>query len=192
MTAKTCFLGLFIDLFVAFSAQAADVRGVVLKVDAEKNQLTIEGRGLGVRGAIMAIQLDKNTQIQAGGFSAALILTNQTDTLRGKTPRNVIRSIIGTIGDDQNFATVLGIIERQRIFQLLVDDGNFVVRGDQQRDRGKLSRGKTRGAARRNPRQQSHQRRIGCIAVQKQGGADPKQNLERELWIGEHSGNRVS
>src|SRR5437016_4639031 len=72
MTAKTCFLGLFVNLFVCLMAPAADVRGVVLKVDADKNQVTIEGRGLGVRGAIMIIQLDKNTQIQAGGKSASV------------------------------------------------------------------------------------------------------------------------
>jgi hypothetical protein len=64
MSAKSCFISLFTSLLLSLTASAAEIRGVILKVDAEKNQVTIEGRGLGVRGAIMTFQLDKDTQIQ--------------------------------------------------------------------------------------------------------------------------------
>ena len=66
MSTKNCIFSLFAGLVLSMTASAAEVRGVILKVDAEKNQLTIEGRGLGVRGAIMMFQLDKDTQIQVG------------------------------------------------------------------------------------------------------------------------------
>jgi hypothetical protein len=66
MTAKHSFLGLVVGLLLGLPASAAEVRGVIVKADGDKNQLTIEGRGLGVRGAIMTFQIDKETQIQAG------------------------------------------------------------------------------------------------------------------------------
>jgi Domain of unknown function (DUF5666) len=65
MSTQNCILSLFAGLLLSMAASAAEVRGIILKVDTE-NQLTIEGRGLGVRGAIMTFQLDKDTQIQMG------------------------------------------------------------------------------------------------------------------------------
>ena len=66
MSAKICLLSVFASLLLGLTAQAAEVRGIVLKTDSEKNQMTIEGRGLGVRGAVLTFQLDKDTPIQAG------------------------------------------------------------------------------------------------------------------------------
>jgi hypothetical protein len=65
MSAKICFFGVFASSLLGLTAQAAEMRGVVLKVDAEKNQLVIEGRGLGLRGAIMTFHLPKDTPILA-------------------------------------------------------------------------------------------------------------------------------
>jgi hypothetical protein len=66
MIAKSCSLSLFAGLLVSLTSPAAEIRGVILKADVEKNQLTIERRGLGVRGLVMTFQLDKDTQIQIG------------------------------------------------------------------------------------------------------------------------------
>jgi hypothetical protein len=64
MIAKSCLLSLLASLLFGLASSAAEIRGVILKADAEKNQLTIEGRGLGVRGVVMTFQLDKDTQVQ--------------------------------------------------------------------------------------------------------------------------------
>jgi hypothetical protein len=72
MNTESCFLSLFASLLFGLAAPAAEVRGIVVKTDAEKNQLTIEGRGLGLRGAILTFQLDKDTLIQAGRKPAAM------------------------------------------------------------------------------------------------------------------------
>jgi hypothetical protein len=84
MSAKSCILSLFACLLLDLTAPAAELRGVVLKADVEKNQLIIEGRGLGVRGVIMTFQLDKDTQIQAGRKPAKL-----TDLSPGRRVRVV-------------------------------------------------------------------------------------------------------
>src|SRR5437660_1247845 len=66
MRSKSCILALFTTLLLGLTATAAEIRGVIIKADAAKNQLTIEGRGLGVRGVIVTFQLDQGTQIQVG------------------------------------------------------------------------------------------------------------------------------
>src|SRR5262249_15095767 len=72
MSAKSCFLSLIATLFLSLTAVATELRGVILKVDAEKNQLTVEGRGLGVRGLTLTFALDKDVQILAGRKPAKL------------------------------------------------------------------------------------------------------------------------
>ena len=66
MSTKSCFLSLFASLLLGLTAGAAEFRGIILKADLEKHQVTVEGRGLGVRGVIMTFQLEKDTQIQVG------------------------------------------------------------------------------------------------------------------------------
>src|SRR6266851_7753968 len=66
MRTKSCLLSLFASLIFNLAASAAEIRGVIVKADAANKQLTVEGRGLGVRGAIVTFQLDKDTQIQVG------------------------------------------------------------------------------------------------------------------------------
>ena len=73
MNTKSCLLSLFASLLLSLTASAAEIRGVILKADAAKNQLTIEGRGLGVRGAVVTVQLDTETQIQVGRRPAKVV-----------------------------------------------------------------------------------------------------------------------
>ncbi len=66
MRTKSCLLSLFASLIFNLAASAAEIRGVIVKADAANKQLTVEGRGLGVRGVVVTFQLDKDTQIQVG------------------------------------------------------------------------------------------------------------------------------
>jgi hypothetical protein len=66
MITKSCFLSLFASLLLGHPSLAAEFRGVILKADPETKQLTIEGRGLGVRGMILTFHMDKDSQIQLG------------------------------------------------------------------------------------------------------------------------------
>ncbi|HLJ95715.1 MAG TPA: hypothetical protein VKU02_21240 [Gemmataceae bacterium] len=72
MNTKICFLGFVTSFLLSLPATAAEMRGIILKADVTKNQLTIEGRGLGVRGAIVTLQLEKDTQIQLNRKPAVL------------------------------------------------------------------------------------------------------------------------
>jgi hypothetical protein len=83
MSTKICFLSASASLLLGLTVQAAEIRGVVLKTDTQKNQLTIEGRGLGVRGVILTFQLDKETPIQAAGRKPAKL----TDLTPGRRVR---------------------------------------------------------------------------------------------------------
>jgi hypothetical protein len=65
-------------------ACAEEVRGIVIKADAEKNELVIEGRGRGVRGVPLRFRLDKETQILAGRKPATM-----ADLITGKRVRVV-------------------------------------------------------------------------------------------------------
>jgi hypothetical protein len=82
MSTKCFFLSVLASLLLGLMAQAAEIRGIILKADADKHQLTIEGRGLGVRGAILTFQLDKDTPIQAGRKPASV-----TDLTPGRRVR---------------------------------------------------------------------------------------------------------
>jgi len=59
-------------LCLAFSATAAEVRGIVVKADAKNHQLVIEGRGRGLRGTELTFMLNKDTVIQNGTEPAQL------------------------------------------------------------------------------------------------------------------------
>jgi hypothetical protein len=53
-------------------ASAEHVRGVVVKVDGAAGTLTIEARGLGVRGSVLTFTLDKDAQVVLGNQPAGL------------------------------------------------------------------------------------------------------------------------
>jgi hypothetical protein len=92
MRIKSCLVSLFMIFALSVAASAAEIRGVIVKTDAAKNQLTIEGRGLGVRGAVVTFQLDKDTQIQAGRKLA---------TLTDLTPGGRVRVVYDFRGDQR-------------------------------------------------------------------------------------------
>ena len=66
MNSKIFSLSVTAILCLAFSATAAEVRGVVVKADTKNHQLVIEGRGRGLRGTELTFTLNKDTVIQNG------------------------------------------------------------------------------------------------------------------------------
>jgi hypothetical protein len=62
MTYKTSTLSLVATLTFAFTASAAEIRGIVIKADDVKKELSIN-RGLGLRGIVLTFVLDKDTEI---------------------------------------------------------------------------------------------------------------------------------
>lgn len=72
MFANRCFLAVFCLLMGTAWASAEQVRGVISKVDAEQKELVIEGRGIGVRGAVIRFSLGKDTQILFGRQAGAI------------------------------------------------------------------------------------------------------------------------
>ena len=66
MGAKTWALSLATLLMFARGASAAEVRGVLSKIDLDKGELLLEGRGLGVRGTALKFRVDKDTQVLFG------------------------------------------------------------------------------------------------------------------------------
>jgi hypothetical protein len=51
---------------------AGEIRGVIVRVDLERGELQVEGRGLGRRGLAMSFTLGKGTQVLFGRESGAL------------------------------------------------------------------------------------------------------------------------
>jgi hypothetical protein len=76
MRRKGYTLALAATLLLAALAQADEVRGVICKVDVDKKEILLEGRGRGVRGVILRFELDKDTRVvfgQAAGEPADLM-----------------------------------------------------------------------------------------------------------------------
>ena len=82
MNTKIFSLSVTAILCLAFSATAAEVRGIVVKVDSKNHELVIEGRGRGLRGAELTFQLNKDTVIQNGQEPAQV-----SDLMPGKRVR---------------------------------------------------------------------------------------------------------
>jgi hypothetical protein len=66
MIHKHSLVALMAALLFTSLAAAEEVRGTIVRMDADKNELTIEGRGKGIRGLVMRFVLDKDTQILLG------------------------------------------------------------------------------------------------------------------------------
>jgi hypothetical protein len=49
--------------FFGWTIAAAEIRGVVIKADDKKQELTIDGRGKGARGLVLKFTLDQDTEI---------------------------------------------------------------------------------------------------------------------------------
>jgi hypothetical protein len=66
MRTKGYTLTLLVTLLLASLAQANEVRGVISKVDLDKKEILLEGRGRGVRGVTLRLELDKDTRVVFG------------------------------------------------------------------------------------------------------------------------------
>ena len=71
-------------LCMGFAAAAAEVRGVIVKMDPKNHELVIEGRGRGLRGSELTFMLDKETAIFSGKDPA-----KESDLTPGKRVRIV-------------------------------------------------------------------------------------------------------
>jgi hypothetical protein len=72
MKASRFALGLLAGLALAGPAAAEEVRGVVERVDAEKKELLLEGRGRGVRGEVLDFALAADVEVLFGDGPGAL------------------------------------------------------------------------------------------------------------------------
>jgi hypothetical protein len=90
MTLKAYILTVLTAVTLAAVASAAEVRGVLSKVDLDKNEITLEGRGKGARGMTYSFAVDKDTQIQLGG---------EPVTLKDLAPGKHVRVFYETRGD---------------------------------------------------------------------------------------------
>jgi hypothetical protein len=66
MRTKGYTLTLLVTLLLAASARAEEFRGVISKVDLDKKEVLLEGRGRGVRGMTLRLELDKDTRVVFG------------------------------------------------------------------------------------------------------------------------------
>jgi hypothetical protein len=82
MFTKRCAWSLLGFLLLGPAMAAEEVRGIVLKTDADKQVLTIEGRGKGIRKSMLTFKVDKETQILFGRKMGRL-----TDLSAGKRVR---------------------------------------------------------------------------------------------------------
>jgi Cu/Ag efflux protein CusF len=72
MTVKTCIFAMLTTVTLAALASAAEVRGVISKVDLDRNEITLEGRGKAARGMTYSFAVDKDARILLGGEPATL------------------------------------------------------------------------------------------------------------------------
>ena len=71
MTTPRVAVALLAGLMFAAAASAAEVRGVVARIDPDKKELTLEERGLGVRGTVLVFTLPDQTPVLFGDQPAA-------------------------------------------------------------------------------------------------------------------------
>src|SRR5947207_1628197 len=67
MSMKRFASSLVLSLTLALPAVADEVRGIISKSDPEKNELVIDGRGLGVRRQSLSFVLTSKTKVQLAG-----------------------------------------------------------------------------------------------------------------------------
>jgi hypothetical protein len=99
MTIRGFVLTVLTTLALAAAAGAAEVRGVLSKVDLDRNEITLEGRGKGARGMTYTFAVDKDTQILLGGEAAAL---------KDLAPGKHVRIFYETRGDRTVALTIKG------------------------------------------------------------------------------------
>src|SRR5437773_115836 len=57
---------LLTTLALGFSAGAAEIRGIITKVDPDRKEVVVEGRSRGARGLALSFQVESDTQILFG------------------------------------------------------------------------------------------------------------------------------
>jgi Cu/Ag efflux protein CusF len=66
MSARGCVLSILTPLLLTVAASAAEVHGVIAKVDPDRGEIILEGRGLRARGVTFTFTVDKDTRILFG------------------------------------------------------------------------------------------------------------------------------
>src|SRR5215469_15893959 len=72
MRTPACLLALLAPLVLIVAAPAAEVRGVLAKVDPDKKEVVLEGRGRGARGLTFIFATNSDTHVLLGQESARL------------------------------------------------------------------------------------------------------------------------
>jgi Cu/Ag efflux protein CusF len=99
MTARNIIATVLTSVMLAAAAPAAEVRGVLSKVDLDKNEITLEGRGKGARGMTFTFVVDPDTKVMFG---------DQAGTLKDLSPGKHVRVIYETRGDRTVALTIKG------------------------------------------------------------------------------------
>jgi hypothetical protein len=102
MRNRSSILVLVLALAGAAPAGADEIRGIIVRVDLARQELQIEGRGLGKRGLALSFALGKDTKVSFGG---------EERTLRELNPGRRVRVTFDVKGDTRRALTVrvLGI-----------------------------------------------------------------------------------
>jgi hypothetical protein len=96
---------------------APEVRGVISRVDLDKMELQLEGRGLGVRGMPLTFTLDKDTQVLFGKDAGAL-----SDLAVGRRAR-----IAAEQQEGRSLAKVIHVVGARPAAPATRPDGNAVT-----------------------------------------------------------------
>jgi hypothetical protein len=79
MRTPACLLALFAPVVLSVAAPAAEVRGVLAKVDPDKKEVVLEGRGRGARGLTFTFTTNADTRVLIGDETGHL-----SDLMPGK------------------------------------------------------------------------------------------------------------
>ena len=108
---------------------------------------------------------------------AATLGAHELDTAARVAQNNLIRTIVGGIGGDDNAQLLRGIVQRERIFDFGLDHVGLVVRGDDQRDARLDIEGVDVAGQQRRPRKREE--RISHVRPDEQRKRDPADGLEQ-------------
>jgi hypothetical protein len=85
MRYRSVILALLVLVLGALPAAADEVRGIIVRVDLDRHEVQIEGRGIGKRGLAMTFNIGKDTQIYFGRE-----MGEPSDLVPGKRVRVVV------------------------------------------------------------------------------------------------------
>jgi hypothetical protein len=85
MRYRSVILALLVVVLGALPAAADEVRGIIVRVDLDRHEVQIEGRGIGKRGLAMTFNIGKDTQIYFGRE-----MGEPSDLVPGKRVRVVV------------------------------------------------------------------------------------------------------